>query len=415
MNQQSSNPVPATISFADAAAKVWDVLVIGAGPAGALIARQFGRGGLDVLLVDKRAFPRDKVCGGCLNPRAMRLLESVGLGSLVADHGGVPLQRFCLATGSRHLEVPVDGSWALARRIFDAALVRAAIECGSHFLPEVSAAVCTDRGREKMSLGLSRRAGQSNDTPNGNYRSVYLEKSGSEPIIASAHVVVAADGLGSPSTASAQVFMTRLAPRSRIGVATTMECRGSEFAQGAIYMAAARFGYVGLVRLANGWLHVAAALDRDFVRRQVTAGQAVRTVLAELGWEPVIEDRQHAWHGTLPLTRSVARPASWRTLLIGDAAGYVEPFTGEGIAWALEGAIAAVPLVAQGVQQWSPSIEAEWTRQHRLRIRSRQKWCRGLTGLLRYPALTRLAMISCACLPGLTTSLARRILDPVGR
>ncbi len=69
----------------------WDAIVIGAGPAGALAARELAGKGVRVLLVEKRRFPRGKVCGGCLNGRALSILDSVGLGSLVAGSGGVPL------------------------------------------------------------------------------------------------------------------------------------------------------------------------------------------------------------------------------------------------------------------------------------------------------------------------------------
>ena len=71
-----------TLSPEAAARRLWDVAVVGAGPAGSLAARELARRGAAVLLIDRARFPRYKVCGGCLNPRAIRQLEKAGLGNL---------------------------------------------------------------------------------------------------------------------------------------------------------------------------------------------------------------------------------------------------------------------------------------------------------------------------------------------
>ena len=67
----------------------WDALVIGAGPAGSVTARELARRGRRVLLVDRATFPRSKVCGGCLNGAAIRTLERLGLGRVL--EGALPL------------------------------------------------------------------------------------------------------------------------------------------------------------------------------------------------------------------------------------------------------------------------------------------------------------------------------------
>ena len=65
----------------------WDAFVAGAGPAGTTVARLLAARGLSVLLVDRATFPRDKVCGCCLNGVAVDALERTGLGGLLGDLG----------------------------------------------------------------------------------------------------------------------------------------------------------------------------------------------------------------------------------------------------------------------------------------------------------------------------------------
>ena len=94
--------VPATIERDRAAREPWDVIVIGAGPAGALAARELARRQLKILLVDRKAFPRTKVCGSCISLRALSLLDHAGLSQNVAD-----LERRAAGAGGRVAEVAV--------------------------------------------------------------------------------------------------------------------------------------------------------------------------------------------------------------------------------------------------------------------------------------------------------------------
>jgi 2-polyprenyl-6-methoxyphenol hydroxylase-like FAD-dependent oxidoreductase len=86
-------------------------------------------------------------------------------------------------------------------------------------------------------------------------------------------------------------------------------------------------------------------------------------------------------------------------LLAGDAASYVEPFTGEGMASAIEGAIAVVPLVQEGVRQWCPEIAERWQHEYDRRIRSRQLACRAISWLVRHPRMLRWSLSGVAAQP----------------
>jgi 2-polyprenyl-6-methoxyphenol hydroxylase-like FAD-dependent oxidoreductase len=115
--------------------------------------------------------------------------------------------------------------------------------------------------------------------------------------------------------------------------------------------------------------------------------KAVAAILQEAGFPQIPALSSVTWRGTLPLTRQTSPPASSRIFLLGDAAAYVEPFTGEGIAWALASAIAVVPLVLEAADQWNPRLVHDWTAIHRRRIKRRQTTCRVATAALRHPML----------------------------
>ena len=98
------------------------VTVIGAGPAGAVAARELARRGVNVLLVDKATFPRPKVCGCCLNAAEIATLDAIGLGHVPVAGGAVPLKRVRVAAGRRSAELPLPGGVAVSREALDAAM-----------------------------------------------------------------------------------------------------------------------------------------------------------------------------------------------------------------------------------------------------------------------------------------------------
>jgi flavin-dependent dehydrogenase len=99
-------------------------------------------------------------------------------------------------------------------------------------------------------------------------------------------------------------------------------------------------------------------------------------------------------------------------LVVGDAAGYIEPFTGEGMAWALAGAAAVAPLAVEGAAAWSKSIGRAWEEQHRKIIGRRQHACRWVSRLLRRPRLCSATVSLLRYTPWLATPLVRAINRP---
>jgi flavin-dependent dehydrogenase len=101
--------------------------------------------------------------------------------------------------------------------------------------------------------------------------------------------------------------------------------------------------------------------------------------------------------------------AGHRLFALGDATGYVEPFTGEGMAWALSSAVALAPLAEQAVRRWHPGLIAAWTRRHRRTVRHQQLTCHLLALVLRRPWLTAGLVGLLALAPGLAGRVLRSL------
>ncbi|MGE5193380.1 MAG: NAD(P)/FAD-dependent oxidoreductase [Deltaproteobacteria bacterium] len=384
-----------TATLDAAAAHVWDALVVGAGPAGALAARQAALAGKRVLLVDSRSFPRAKVCGACLNGQALAVLKSVGLGTLSQSLGGVPLDRFDVRSQGRGVQVALPEGIAVSRLCFDAALVQAAVAADTAFLPETFASLGDIAG-----------------TGGNECRIVTLRYRDGSPVETRARVVLAADGLAHASLREHEEFSSRVAAGSRIGLGGQVSDYPIEYGPGTIFMAVSRHGYAGLVRVEDRLLNVAAAVAPDFVRGAGGPPQALAAVLHEAGFPPIPALAAADWHGTLPLTRRTHRTAARRILLLGDAAGYVEPFTGEGMAWAFAAAAASTPFVERGLANWDVALEDDWHATLRRLVLRRQRWCRALAWALRHPLAIRLVMGTVSLVPSLAAPIVRGLNKP---
>ena len=378
-----------TLTLEQAAGRTWPVVVVGAGPAGAVAAGLIARAGSRVLLVDRSSFPRAKVCGCCLNGRALSALADAGLADLPARLGAVPVTAFRLAAGGREAELPLDRGVSLSREAFDAALIRHAIECGADFLPATRAVHAA--------------------TPSEETRALLVAGPSDQREIA-ARVVVAADGLGGSLLAEGRP--ARSLPGSRIGAGVVVDSASPFYAPGTIYMATGKPGYVGLVRLESGAIDIACALDPGAVRAAGGPGSIAASILSEVGWPVPPELPGAAWRGTAPLTRQARRVSGHRLFGLGDATGYVEPFTGEGMAWAMSSAVALAPIAHAAALAWRPQLASLWQQTHRSVVTRRQRVCRVAAEVLRRPWLAALAVYCLARLPVLGRPVVRHLNAP---
>ena len=419
-----------TITAARASRDLWDAVVVGAGPAGSLAARQLAQSGLSVLLVDRQRFPRWKVCGGCLNAATVKMLEEAGMGTLLNDLAAVPLNELRIAAWSREASVQLEGGASLSRSAFDAGLLTAAIEAGADFLPGASASLGPS-DRENRAAARSSEPGQEQGARSSepeqkqgtrsaepvqaqeeDARILHL-RSGSERASLAAKVVVAADGLnGSLLSSVGEGAGEWQAPAARIGAgATAFECPDF-YTPGTIFMAIGAGGYVGLVRLEDHSLNLAAAFDRGFARHAGGVGHAAAAIVREAGFPEIEGIETLAWKGTVPLTRRPAARAIERVFAIGDAAGYVEPFTGEGMAWALAGAMAVTPFVRSAVKAWDAALMAMWDETYRETVGRAQRTCTLVARLLRRPIAVRSVVALLARAPVFARPVVRRIGRP---
>jgi flavin-dependent dehydrogenase len=382
--------VAPTIDVAHAALQPWDAIVVGAGPAGALAACLLARARLRVLLVERRPFPRPKVCGGCLNAQAIAALARAGLVERIRALGAASVHTLHLRQRGRSVAIGIAPELAVSRRAFDAALVSAAVESGCAFLQGTTALVVPEGDRPW-------REG---------WRRVSLRHPHEQGASAAGRAILVADGLSHSSLRECTSFHGRVSPTARVGVGGEAEPGAIEVHSGSIMMAVGRRGYVGAVEIEGGRVNIAAAIDPGFLKAHATISLAIGSLLAEAGLRTDSRLDEVEWMGTIPLTRHLSHPAARGIFVIGDAAGYVEPFTGEGMAWAFAGAEAVVPFVKRATVSHERRLEREWLRAYAGGIHREQRWCRVVARVLRMPAIVTPLVLLLRRHPG----LARPIL-----
>ena len=367
----------------------WDVVVIGAGLAGTVVSTQLADAGARVLLVEAKRFPRPKTCGGCLNTRAVEGLERAGLGDVLRGCDPVPLDRIELHHAGRSLSIGLPAGQAVTRETLDEALLAEARRRGVAVREGVRAKVAAE-----VVDGL---------------RSVELRGEG-QPETVKARMTLACDGLGHPSLASVPGFSTVVAPQSRAGIGAVIDDQtvSGRYPRGGIVMAVAERGYVGLAVCERSRLNIAAAFDPEVLRKR-SAGEAVAETLSSAGLPELPEADSVVWRGSPRLSQHAPQVAGERVLLLGDAAGYVEPFTGEGMAAAIEGALAAAPIALRGADAWSADLADEWQTTYTKTVRRGQNACRAIAWMLKRPLATRIGLGAASVAPAIGRAVAAKV------
>ncbi len=355
------------------------VLIIGGGVAGTACALRLRSLGMAVDLVEKATFPRPKVCGCCIGEAGLHAFSQLGLRDRVWERAAIT-NRWSASLGGRRIELAIPAGVAISREVLDPLMLESAIEAGAQVTIN-----CTARIESVDPRSVSVKLEHNATTVTANYE-----------------CVVIASGLRTGGMKDLMPWTEM--PRGPFGV--SFMASSTDVEPGVIYMACNKDGYVGMVKLADGRVDVAAALNSGATSAAVgTPMTRVQSILASSQFAPVVLSDPSTLMTTPPLRRA-RQTGNGRLLAIGDAAGYVEPFTGEGMTWGMQGGIAAAELIAtqKGHLQ---TVGDEWNQKLETLLRSRKRTCRFVTTALRSPTVCRIAANTLTWFPSLATPLLR--------
>ena len=324
----------------------FDVLIIGAGPAGASAAIALARKGYEVALIDKQPFPREKLCGDFVNPINWPVFENLSVaervlaqphsevtGFRITSHSGAQAQTlFKSATQQRTIGL------GLRRALLDQVLVERAAELG-------------------VSVRFGCRVAGLNRTQQG-----WRVALGTEEILR-AKLIIDADGRN--SWVAQQLGMNgRASTRGRcVGFQTRLKSPGA--AAGKIEIHLFPGGYAGLVALGDGTASLGLAIDRSKLPRERTA---------EFLWTECLPQNPHLktilWRSERVAERRSAYPVYFPrrrcytdgAVLAGDAARVSEPVSGEGVYFAMQSGLLAAETLDQALR--SGDVSADYLRRY---------------------------------------------------
>jgi flavin-dependent dehydrogenase len=377
-----------------------DVLIVGAGPAGAVAAIVLARAGARVRLIDRAAFPRDKLCGDTINPGTLGLLRRLGLADAL-EARALPIDGM-IVTGEGSMAVegryPRDQrGLAISRRDFDAMLLEQAVAAGAAFECVAAREAWVDGAASAPVIrGIVAGNGARHQLP--------------------AKVVVAADGRR--STITFGLRLARHPPRPKrwaIGAYFEDPIR-STFGE----MHIRRGRYIGVAPLGSGISNVCLVLPWSGMGGAEPAACDFRNppglLRNAIAAEPALRDR---FGGRAPLRTpimlgplavDVVREDMAGLLLAGDAAGFIDPMTGDGLRFAVRGGELAAAAALDALEHGWNGVHARLRAAREREFASKWRFNRTLRTLVSSRAGVRAASVGARFAPG----IVRRLIVEAG-
>ena len=380
-----------------------DVLIVGAGPAGTVAATVLARNGARVRIVDRARFPRDKLCGDTVNPGTLALLRRLNMADRL-EARGLPVAGM-IVTGADGVAVESaypDGlqGRAMVRRELDWSLLQLAMAAGADFEPCISVrrAVVDDNGVGGAIVNDDREV--------------------------RARVVIAADGRH--STLAFGLGLARHPDHPRrwaigayfegVSFANGKEC--SPFGE----MHVRRGGYIGVAPIPGGLTNV--CLVKPWEASSHLAGSPDATfrdpealLRRELARDPVLRERFGGARLVTPpvvlgpLAVDVKAHAIPGLLLAGDAAGFIDPMTGDGLRFAVRGGELAAQAALQALAHGWTGVHARLADDRRREFATKWRFNRTLRSLVSSPAAVRVGEAVALVAPSALRALVRRAGD----
>lgn len=371
-----------------------DVLIAGAGPAGSIAALRLARAGARVVLVDRETFPRDKLCGDTLNPGAIAWLAAQGLSGDVIDRArplaGMLMSGPRVAKEARY-PAGIVGR-AVLRRHLDAWLLDRAIAAGARFEP-----------------GLTVKGPLLHDERGVSHVRGLLLAPRTEPDRVSrmpATLTIAADGRRSTLAFSLGLCAHPPHPRRwAFGVYAT----GIDGVRDVGEMHVRRGVYIGVAPITDALSNVCVVTGPrpegraplDVVKRAIGSD----ALLARRFERATFESRVSVLGPLAVEARAAGMPG---LLLAGDAAGFVDPMTGDGLHLAMRGAALAADEILHVLEHGDLAGAPARLAQARDRmLGSKLRFNRAVRQLVASPAAVRLAELGALIAPGVLTRAVR--------
>jgi menaquinone-9 beta-reductase len=368
-----------------------DVVIAGAGPAGAIAATVLARAGVRVLVLDRVRFPRPKLCGDTINPGTYAILRRLGLEAVAAR--AMPLEGM-IVTGTGN--VRVEGAYgdvcgySISRTDLDLALLTAAAGAGARIEQQVLVnGPLVDTSRAEAVSG------------------VIVKGRNGKPLRITARMTIAADGRYSRVARAVGLSRSPSHPR-RWAIGSYFQDVAGMTSFGEMHVR--RGHYVGIAPLPGGIINACV------VTPDPGGGRPAETLRRALDQDPMLRDRFGSARMIVepislgPLAVDCSAAGMPGLLLAGDAAGFVDPMTGDGLRFAIRGAELAALEVLHALEHGTADAHVRLDAARRREFTSKWRFNRTMRWVVEAPRTLRLAEIGA----GVAPSVLQRVIRYAG-